>query len=84
VTPNELSECADVVELVSACLDGELAAPVADAVRAHLALCPGCTTYFAQVRSTVEQVRTLQADDVPASLRDDLMEAFRSEVLDRG
>jgi|RhiMethySRZTD1v2_1073278.scaffolds.fasta_scaffold5270899_1 anti-sigma factor RsiW len=78
--PNELSECADVVELVSAYLDGELAAPVADAVRAHLARCPGCTTYFAQVRSTVEQVRTLEADDLPASLRDDLMEAFRSEV----
>ena len=84
MTPNELSECADVVELVSAYLDGELAAPVADAVRAHLALCPGCTTYFAQVRSTVERVRTLQAGDLPASLRDDLMEAFRSEVLDRG
>ncbi len=82
---NELSECADVVELVSAYLDGELAPSMADAVRAHLALCPGCTTYFAQVRSTVEQVRTLEADDLPVSLRDDLMEAFRREVpLDRG
>jgi anti-sigma factor RsiW len=84
VTPNELNECADVVELVSAYLDGELSAPVAEAVRAHLALCPGCTTYFAQVRSTVEKVRTLEADDLPASLRVDLLEAFRREVLDRG
>ena len=75
--PDELSECADVVELVSAYLDGELAASEAAAVRAHLDLCPGCTTYFAQVRSTVEQVRTLQADDLPAALRDDLMQAFR-------
>jgi hypothetical protein len=36
------------------------------------------------VRSTVEKVRTLEANDLPASLRVDLMEAFRREVLDRG
>ena len=77
--PVDLDDCVDVVELVSAYLDGELPGPTAAAVEAHLALCPGCTAYFQQVRSTIGGVRTLEADDLPAPLRADLMAAFRRE-----
>ncbi|HET9421427.1 MAG TPA: zf-HC2 domain-containing protein [Nocardioides sp.] len=79
----ELTECAAVVELVTAYIEGELSAIRAAEVEAHLALCPGCTAYFEQVHQTIAGVRSLEADDLPAPLRDDLMEAFRREVPPR-
>jgi anti-sigma factor RsiW len=76
----ELTECAAVVELVTAYIEGELSDVQAAEVEAHLEMCPGCTAYFEQVRQTIAGVRTLEATDLPAPLRDDLLAAFRREV----
>ncbi len=52
--------CAEVVELASAYLDGELDAATADRVVAHVAGCPGCGPYIEQFRVTVELLASLR------------------------
>jgi anti-sigma factor (TIGR02949 family) len=69
--------CADVVELVSDYLDGNLPESEAERVAVHLVGCPGCQAYFEQVRATSAGVREVEADDLPPDLRAKLLEAFR-------
>lgn len=72
----ELS-CRELVELVSAYLDGEL--DVVDRRRFddHLADCDGCRTYLDQVRRTVALTRSLRADDIDPAMLGHLTAAFR-------
>jgi anti-sigma factor (TIGR02949 family) len=69
--------CAEVVELVSDYLDGTLPEPEAQRVADHLAGCPGCTSYFEQVRATTAGLGRVTTDDLPPELRASLLEAFR-------
>ena len=71
------STCAEVVELVSDYLDGNLPEPEAQRVADHLAGCPGCTTYFEQVRATSAGLGEVTTDDLPPDLRTSLLEAFK-------
>jgi anti-sigma factor RsiW len=45
--------CRELVELVTAYLDGALPADVRAAFEAHLAECPGCAAYLEQMRTTI-------------------------------
>jgi anti-sigma factor RsiW len=68
--------CAELVELVTAYLDGTLS----DAERAefdeHLALCPGCDRYLAQFRSTIDLLGELPEDSLTSPAREQLLDAF--------
>lgn len=72
--------CDELVELVTAYLDGALSQEDERRVTEHLAGCEGCTTYVAQFRTTVDTLGHLPADQVeelPEHARDSLLAAFR-------
>jgi anti-sigma factor RsiW len=68
--------CQQLVELVTAYLDGALPAEEVEAIRTHLDTCDDCTAYVEQVEATVELAAALRD---PASEEDvaSLLERFR-------
>jgi anti-sigma factor RsiW len=54
------------VELVTEYLGGTLAAPERERFDRHLATCPPCTAYLAQVRTTLELAAELGSAPAPA------------------
>ena len=69
--------CNEVVELVTAYLDGALKRRERKAFERHLSKCDGCTNYVEQVRITIEMVGRVTGDDLPQELRENLVTAFR-------
>jgi predicted anti-sigma-YlaC factor YlaD len=77
IIPGGIS-CREVVELVTAYLDGALEPQIVQRMDAHLKLCPPCVEYVDQVRTTAR----LAAAAATAELelrpdRDALLSAFR-------
>ncbi len=68
--------CDELVELVTAYLEGTLAEADRRAVDEHLALCPGCETYLEQFRTTIDLLGALPAESLSASAREQLLGAF--------
>ena len=73
--------CDELVELVTAYLEGALSPADTQRVAAHLTECDGCTTYVQQFRTTVDALGRLptEAAELPATTRADLLAAFRRE-----
>jgi len=69
--------CRELVELVTAYLEGDLSAGERKRFDAHLAGCDGCTMYVEQMRRTIELTGTLSVDDVPPEAEDALLRTFR-------
>jgi anti-sigma factor RsiW len=69
--------CNELVETITAYLDGTL--PHADRRRfdAHLTECPACTEYVAQMRATVERLGKLDQSTLSPDTREKLLTAFR-------
>ena len=69
--------CKELVEAITAYLDGTL--PDADRRRfeAHLAECPVCTEYLAQMRTTIARLGTLDETTLSPGAREGLLAAFR-------
>jgi anti-sigma factor RsiW len=70
--------CQELVEVITDYLEGKL--PPHDRARfeTHLAECPGCHTYLAQMQQTIGALRRLEEDALPATTREDLLRLFRS------
>lgn len=73
--PQPLS-CPEMVELLTAYLDGALDEPDRVSFAAHLELCRGCRTYLDQFREAVATTGSLREDDVPPAIMDDLLHTF--------
>ncbi|HET9729885.1 MAG TPA: zf-HC2 domain-containing protein [Acidimicrobiia bacterium] len=76
--------CKQFVEDVTAYLDGALPADVVALIDAHLADCPHCREYLAEMRRTIVDARALSEHDIdamPSDLRRRLMEAFLDRDL---
>jgi anti-sigma factor RsiW len=58
--------CREVVELVTEYLGGTLPAPDRERFDEHLATCPPCTAYLAQVTATLELAAELGSARAPA------------------
>jgi anti-sigma factor RsiW len=73
---NEMA-CKELVEVITAYLEGTL--PAADRCRfdAHLAECPHCTEYLAQMRATSERLGKLDDSTLSPETREQLLAAFR-------
>ena len=73
---NEMA-CKELVEAITAYLDGTL--PDADRRRfdAHLAECPHCTEYLAQMRRPIARLGTLDETTLSHDAREQLLAAFR-------
>jgi anti-sigma factor RsiW len=70
--------CAELVELVTAYLEGALDPATEQQFAQHLELCDGCAIYVEQVRRTVAEVGQVQPEQLSAETRDGLMQAFRT------
>jgi len=69
--------CDELVELVTAYLEGALDPAQAQRFAEHLAVCEGCGTYLEQIRRTVAALGGLPAGELPPGARDQLLAAFR-------
>jgi len=69
--------CQEVVELVTDYLEGSLPRGERRRLEAHLADCPHCTEYLAQMRATIRLTGRLEPDDLSAEMREDLGEVYR-------
>jgi anti-sigma factor RsiW len=69
--------CSEVVDLLTDYLEGTLSQPARARVDEHLATCPDCTAYVAQLRATIGLLGRLREDDVPQPVLDELVDAFR-------
>ena len=69
--------CAQVVDLVTAYLEDVLDADDRERVEEHLVFCDGCSTYLDQIRQTIAVTGRLEPEDIPPTLQDKLLVAFR-------
>ena len=69
--------CQQVVELVTDYLENSL--PVADRRRfeRHLAGCPHCTEYLAQMRETIRLTGRLVPEDLTPQMQDEFVDLYR-------
>jgi anti-sigma factor RsiW len=70
--------CREFVAMITAYLEGALPAGDADVVRAHLDLCPGCSEYLRQMRTTIEHLGHVPVESLSEQARDDILAAFRA------
>ena len=70
--------CRQVVELMTAYLEGTLSPHDRARFEDHIAGCDGCTAYLAQLRMTMRVVGRLAFEPVPAPIERELVDAFRS------
>jgi anti-sigma factor RsiW len=69
--------CQQVVELVTDYLEGRLGRAAGRRFEAHLAGCPHCTEYLAQMRATIGLTGRLTPEDLTPQMREDLVEVYR-------
>ena len=68
--------CRDAVELMAAYLDGELAERDRERLEAHLADCPHCSEYLAQLRMTINAVGRVDVEELSDEAVDDLVQLY--------
>jgi anti-sigma factor RsiW len=76
--------CQQAVELVTDYLEGALSRADRRRFEVHLAGCPHCTDYLAQMRSTIALTGGITAEDLPPQMQDELVSLFRRWLADRG
>jgi anti-sigma factor RsiW len=69
--------CAEIVELVTAYLEGDLDDGATQRFEDHLAVCPGCVTYVEQFRVAIDQLGRVPMDTLSPDAQSRLLEAFR-------
>jgi anti-sigma factor RsiW len=69
--------CREMVELVTAYLEGALSLGDRRRFENHLTDCDGCTMYLDQMRRTIALTGTLRVDDVSPEALAKLMHVFR-------
>jgi anti-sigma factor RsiW len=69
--------CTEVVELVTDYLGRSLSPDAAALVAQHLNCCEGCVRYVDQIRTTIEALGRIEAEEVPPRVRAQLLTAFR-------
>jgi anti-sigma factor RsiW len=75
--------CRQVVELVTDYLEGALPRGERRRLDRHLAGCPHCTEYLAQLRVTIELTGTITPDDLSPQMQDELIDVFRNWQAER-
>ena len=70
--------CRQAVELMTDYLEGRLSRAERRRFEAHLARCPNCTEYLAQLRETIRLTgQAAVPEDLQPELRDDLIQLYR-------
>ena len=69
--------CQQAVELVTGYLEGSLSGRDRRRFEAHLAGCPHCTEYLAQMRETIRLTGRLEPEDLTPRMREEFTELYR-------
>ena len=69
--------CRQAVELVTDYLEGSLPRRARKRFEAHLAGCPHCTEYLAQMRETISLAGRLAPEDLTPQMRDEFVDLYR-------
>ena len=69
--------CRQAVELVTDYLEGSLPRRARKRFEAHLAGCPHCTEYLAQMRETIRLSGRLEPEDLTPQQRDEFVDLYR-------
>jgi anti-sigma factor RsiW len=69
--------CQQVVELVTDYVEGALGGSARRRFERHLAACPHCTEYLAQIRETIRLAGRVTPDDLTPQMRVDLTDLYR-------
>ena len=69
--------CQQAVELVTDYLEGALSRRDRARFEAHLAACPHCTEYLAQMRATIAAMGRIEPETLAPEVRDDLVALYR-------
>lgn len=76
MTPKPM-DCNELVEIVTAYLDGSLDLEDRARFDAHLLECDGCENYLQQFRVTVSTVGKIPLDDLDPEFRSRLLQSFK-------
>ena len=68
--------CREMVELVTAYLEGNLPAEQRARFEEHLAICDGCQAYVEEMRDTLTALGRLPEDQLSSHAREALLAAF--------
>jgi anti-sigma factor RsiW len=77
MSEKRLDRCQEVVELVNEYLGHALTAEDRAAFDAHLATCPPCTTYLAQMQTVLNIASSLDTDSSSGDVEPQLMAIFQ-------
>ena len=69
--------CRDAVALMAAYLDGALTTTDRERLQTHLAGCPHCSEYLAQLRVTIDALGHVEIDELSDEAVDDLIDVYR-------
>jgi anti-sigma factor RsiW len=70
-------DCNELVELVTAYLEGALDPDTRARFDSHLVDCDGCENYLQQFRETVRTVGKITDDELDPAFRNRLLDAFK-------
>jgi anti-sigma factor RsiW len=74
---NSDMDCNELVELVTAYLDGSLDTEARSRFDVHLLECDGCANYLQQFRATVDTLGKIDEEAIDPAFRDRLLNTFR-------
>jgi anti-sigma factor RsiW len=74
--------CRQAVELMSDYLDGRLATGETQRLEFHLAGCPHCSEYLAQLRVTIDALGRAEPGDLTDDAIDELVDLYRRWLAD--
>ena len=72
--------CKEVVAVVTEYLEQTLLSEMQAAVDAHLTECPGCMTYYEQVRQTIALLQQRAQEPRLPGTREELLQKFRQRL----
>jgi anti-sigma factor RsiW len=77
IAAGETMTCREFVELVTDYLEGRLPDAERERFEGHVAICPGCQAYVAQMEATLRALGRIPEDSLSPEARDHLLHAFR-------
>ena len=76
--------CQQAVELVTDYLEGALSRAARRRLERHLAGCPHCTEYLAQMRATIRLAGRITPQDLTPQMQQEFIEVYRRWRADTG
>jgi anti-sigma factor RsiW len=76
--------CEQAVDLVTAYLEGALSPVRRRRFEAHLASCPDCPEYLAQMHAVIALAGSITPDDLTPRMRGDLITLYRRWLAEEG